>query len=178
MALGRSCGRVIDMNVGADTIVSFTRARMPSTCALWVMTLSGSMMLGGPHGREGSEPSHQLLSKDPGSSGHCDTHWGITLWGPPSPAPKSSSLTFVLLLLSFFPFGIEVGFCHCWSFTDEWMFRTENTSCSTHFLQTVPWNTSDPLKKYQTLPANAKDGDVGSIPGSGRSSGEGNGNPL
>ena len=68
MALGKLCGWVIDMNVGADTLVSFTRARMPSTCALWVMTLSGSMMVGGPHGREGSEPSYQLLSKDPGSS--------------------------------------------------------------------------------------------------------------
>ena len=167
MALGKLFGRVIDMNVDTDIIVSFTRARMPSTtatalciswsCAIRVVTLSGSVTLGKPHGREGSEPSRQLLSKDPGSSKAAMTHTEALPTGnlphqeslKRLQAPKGSFLTFVVLLLSFFPFGLEVDFCHCWSFIDKRMSRTENTSWSTHFIQTVPWNTGDSLKKYQ-----------------------------
>lgn len=180
MALGKLFGWVIDMNVDTDIIVSFTRTRMPSTtattlgiswsCTVWVVTLSGSVTLGKPHGREGSEPSRQLLSKDAGSSKAVMTHTEALPSGDLPhqeslkrlQASKGSSLTFVVLLLAFFPFGLEVGFCHYWSFIDKWMSRTENTSWSIHFLQTVPWNTRDPLKKYQILPANTNDeGDVG-----------------
>ena len=52
-------------------------------------------------------------------------------------------------------------------------------SCHLEIVVTLPFIPSLMAQMVKNLPANAGDrGDVGSIPGSGRSAGGGNGNPL
>ena len=93
-----------------NAIYTATTLCISWSCTIWVVTLSGSVTLGKPHGREGSEPSRQLLSKDPGRSKAARTHTeALPTENLPHQeslkrlqAPKGSSLTFVVLLLSFF----------------------------------------------------------------------------
>ena len=101
---------------------------------------------------------------------HSPRHYplGTSLTSTQRLIPYFCSFTFIILSLWYRGWFLPLLVFHRWMNVQDWKYILKysfSTNCS--------------LKKYQTLPANAKDeGDVGSIPGSGRSSGEGNGNPL
>ena len=128
-----------------------------------------------PHARL---PCLSLSSRVCSNSCSLSQWWHTTILSSATPSPLAISLSQYQGLFQ------RVGFLY-WRWPKYWSFSfsispsNEYSGCRIYYLVSVGLRASQEALMVKNLPANAGDtGDAGSLPGSGRSPGVGNGNPL